>query len=109
LGFLFTFGSAGSLSNIIAGLILTYMRLFKIGDRVKIGVVGDVIEKSLLVTRIRTIKTKSSLFLTRPWWVVIRLITAVILKRTYYPLHHNNTCVGKICIRPWLMPQLKQR
>jgi hypothetical protein len=32
-----TFGSAGSLSNIIAGLILTYMRLFKIGDRVKIG------------------------------------------------------------------------
>jgi hypothetical protein len=36
LGFLFTFGSAGSLS-IIAGLILTYMRLFKIGDRVKLG------------------------------------------------------------------------
>jgi hypothetical protein len=37
--------------RIIAGLILTYMRLFKIGDRVKIGdVVGDVIEKSLLVT-----------------------------------------------------------
>jgi small-conductance mechanosensitive channel len=59
LGFLFTFGSAGSLSNIVAGLILTYMRLFKIGDRVKIGdVVGDVIEKSLLVTRIRTIKNE---------------------------------------------------
>jgi small-conductance mechanosensitive channel len=35
------------------------MRLFKIGDRVKIGdVVGDVIEKSLLVTRIRTIKNE---------------------------------------------------
>lgn len=32
LGFLFTFSSAGSLSNIIAGLVLTYMRLFKIGD-----------------------------------------------------------------------------
>jgi small-conductance mechanosensitive channel len=59
LGFLFTFGSAGSLSNIMAGLILTYMRLFKIGDRVKIGeVTGDVIEKSLLVTRIRTIKNE---------------------------------------------------
>lgn len=55
LGFLFTFGSAGSLSNIIAGLVLTYMRLFTIGDRVKIGdISGDVIEKSLLVTRIRT-------------------------------------------------------
>ena len=59
LGFLFTFGSAGSLSNVIAGLVLTYMRLFVIGDRVKIGeVVGDVIEKSLLVTRIRTIKNE---------------------------------------------------
>lgn len=55
LGFLFTFGSAGSLSNVIAGLVLTYMRLFVIGDRIKIGeVTGDVIEKSVLVTRIRT-------------------------------------------------------
>ena len=54
LGFLFTFGSMGSLSNVIAGIVLTYMRLFKINDRVKIGdVTGDVIEKSLLVTRIR--------------------------------------------------------
>jgi len=59
LGFLFTFSSAGSLSNIIAGLVLTYMRLFNIGDRVKIGeITGDVIEKSLLVTRIRTIKNE---------------------------------------------------
>jgi small-conductance mechanosensitive channel len=59
LGVLFTFGSSGALSNVIAGLVLTYMRLFKIGDRVKIGeVVGDVIEKSLLVTRIRTIKNE---------------------------------------------------
>jgi small-conductance mechanosensitive channel len=59
LGVLFTFGSSGSLSNVVAGLVLTYMRLFKIGDRVKIGeVVGDVIEKSLLVTRIRTIKNE---------------------------------------------------
>lgn len=59
LGVLFTFGSSGSLSNIVAGLVLTYMRLFKIGDRVKIGeIVGDVIEKSLLVTRIKTIKNE---------------------------------------------------
>jgi small-conductance mechanosensitive channel len=59
LGVLFTFGSSGSLSNVIAGLVLTYMRSFKIGDRVKIGdVTGDIIEKSLLVTRIRTIKNE---------------------------------------------------
>jgi len=59
LGVLFTFGSSGSLSNVVAGLVLTYMRLFKIGDRVKIGEIeGDVIEKTLLVTRIRTIKNE---------------------------------------------------
>jgi small-conductance mechanosensitive channel len=59
LGFLFTFGSAGSLSNIVAGIVLTYMRQFKLGDRVKIGeVVGIVIEKSLLVTRIKTVKNE---------------------------------------------------
>ncbi|GAB3578775.1 mechanosensitive ion channel family protein [Hymenobacter daeguensis] len=59
LGFLFTFGSAGSLSNIVAGLVLTYMRAYKLGDRVKIGdVTGDIIEKNLLVTRIRTIKNE---------------------------------------------------
>ena len=59
LGFLLTFGSAGSLSNVVAGLVLTYMRAFKIGDRVKIGdVTGDVLEKTLLVTRVRTIKNE---------------------------------------------------
>ncbi|TSJ44501.1 mechanosensitive ion channel family protein [Mucilaginibacter corticis] len=59
VGVLFTFGSAGALGNIVAGLVLTYMRAFKIGDRVKIGeVTGDVIGKSLLVTRIRTIQNE---------------------------------------------------
>ncbi len=59
IGLLFTFGSTGSLSNIVSGLVLTYTRAFKIGDRVKIGeTTGDVIEKSLLVTRIRTIKNE---------------------------------------------------
>ena len=59
LGFLFTFGSAGSLSSIVAGLVLTYMRSFKVGDRVKIGdVTGDVIERNLLVTRVRTVKNE---------------------------------------------------
>lgn len=59
LGVLFTFGSSGSLSNIVSGLVLTYMRAYKIGDRVQIGdVTGDIVEKTLLVTRIRTIKNE---------------------------------------------------
>jgi small-conductance mechanosensitive channel len=59
LGVLFTFGSAGALGNVVAGLVLTYMRAYKIGDRVRIGeATGDVVEKSLLVTRIKTIKNE---------------------------------------------------
>ena len=57
LGLLLSLGSAVSISNIIAGVILTYMHPFKIGDRVKVAdTIGDVMEKTLLVTRIRTIK-----------------------------------------------------
>lgn len=57
LGVLFSLGSTSAISNIVAGTILTYMRAFKLGDRVKIAdTVGDVVEKTLLVTRIRTIK-----------------------------------------------------
>jgi small-conductance mechanosensitive channel len=57
IGVLVSLGSGSAMSNVIAGVILTYMRPFQIGDRVKIAdTTGDVIEKSLLVTRIRTIK-----------------------------------------------------
>jgi small-conductance mechanosensitive channel len=57
LGFLFSLGSTAVVANIVAGIVLTYMRAFDIGDRVKIAdTVGDVVEKTLLVTRVRTIK-----------------------------------------------------
>lgn len=59
LGVLISLGSSSAISNIIAGLVITYMRAFKIGDRVKIGdTVGDVMEKTMLVTRLRTIKNE---------------------------------------------------
>ncbi|WP_455389245.1 mechanosensitive ion channel family protein [Petrachloros mirabilis] len=57
LGILVSLGAAGAISNIVAGVVLTYMRPFDLGDRVKIAdTVGDVTEKTLLVTRIRTVK-----------------------------------------------------
>ena len=54
---LFTLGSTGVVSNTVSGLVLIYTRAFTISDRVKIGdAVGDVLDKNLLVTRIRTTK-----------------------------------------------------
>ncbi len=59
IGVLFSLGSSSAIANMVAGLVITYMRPFKIGDRIKIGdVTGDVVEKTLLVTRIRTIKNE---------------------------------------------------
>ena len=59
LGLLISLGSSSAISNIIAGLVIIYMRAFKLGDRVKIGdTTGDVIEKTMLITRLRTIKNE---------------------------------------------------
>jgi small-conductance mechanosensitive channel len=57
IGLLFSLGSTSVVANIVSGVVLTYTRAFSLGDRVKIAdTVGDVIEKGLLVTRVRTIK-----------------------------------------------------
>jgi small-conductance mechanosensitive channel len=46
-------------AHAVAGTILTYMRAFQAGDFVRIGDdVGEVVEKTLLVTRIRTQKNE---------------------------------------------------
>lgn len=56
-GVILSLGSTSLISHIVAGVVLTYTRAFKVGDRIKItNVTGDVIEKTLLATRIRTIK-----------------------------------------------------
>jgi small-conductance mechanosensitive channel len=59
LGVLFSLGSSSVISNIMAGLVITYMRPYKVGDRIRIDdVIGDVVEKSLMITRINTIKNE---------------------------------------------------
>ena len=59
IGVLVSLGSSTAIANIVSGLIITYMRPFQIGDRVKIDdITGDVIQKTLLVTRLRTIKNE---------------------------------------------------
>lgn len=56
LGALVSLGATGAVANIVAGIILIYTRAFRVGDRVKVGdIVGDIEEKLLLVTRIRTL------------------------------------------------------
>lgn len=57
LGVLFSLGSSSAVSNVVAGVVLTYTRAFKVGDYIRLGAhVGTVMERTLLVTRIRTPK-----------------------------------------------------
>lgn len=58
-GLMLSLGSTSIIGNLVAGLVITYMRPFKIGDRIKMGdVTGNVIEKTPLVTRIKTPKNE---------------------------------------------------
>ena len=59
LGLLLSLGSSSAVANTIAGVILTYMRSFLVGDWVQIGeTTGEVVEKTLLVTRVLTPKAE---------------------------------------------------
>lgn len=59
LGILISLGSSSAIANAIAGVVITYMRPFKQNDWIKTGdVVGLVIQKSTLVTRLKTINNE---------------------------------------------------
>ncbi|MDR2658931.1 MAG: mechanosensitive ion channel [Spirochaetaceae bacterium] len=59
VGVLFSLGSSSVISNLIAGIVMTYMRPFQIGDRIKIhDVTGFVVERGPMNTRIRTHKNE---------------------------------------------------
>ncbi len=59
LALLLSLGSSSAVSNIVAGVVITYMRSFRLGDRVKINeITGDIIEHNFLITRVRTTKNE---------------------------------------------------
>lgn len=59
VGLIVSLGSSTVIGNIIAGLVITYMRPFKVGDRIKLNdTTGNVIEKTPFVTRLRTPKNE---------------------------------------------------
>lgn len=59
VGLIVSLGSSSVISNFIAGFVITYMRPFKTGDFIKVNdTVGNVVEKTPFITRIRTIKNE---------------------------------------------------
>lgn len=59
IGLVVSLGSSTAISNLIAGYLMTYRRVFKVGDRVKVGdVIGEVVAVRLQVTHLRTNKNE---------------------------------------------------
>ncbi|WP_172826739.1 mechanosensitive ion channel family protein [Flammeovirga sp. SJP92] len=59
VGVLLSIGSTSVITNAISGIVITYMRRFKIGDWIKINdVMGEVVERSLFVTRLKSSKNE---------------------------------------------------
>ena len=57
MGVLVSLGSTTAVSNVVAGIVITYTRAFKVGDQVEVSEVrGRVVERSTFVTRIQTLK-----------------------------------------------------
>ena len=57
VGVLLTLGSTTAVANVVAGVVLTYTRAFKVGDQVEIADTrGRIVESSTFVTRIQTLK-----------------------------------------------------
>jgi small-conductance mechanosensitive channel len=59
VGLIVSLGSTTVIGNILAGFVITYMRPFKVGDRIRLNdTEGHVIEKTPFVTRLRTPKNE---------------------------------------------------
>lgn len=59
LGVVVSFGSTGLIENLLAGLVLTYARSYRLGERIGTGdVLGDVMSVGLLTTKVLTIKNE---------------------------------------------------
>ena len=59
VGLIISLGSSTVIGKVISGLVINYMRPFKLGDRIQLNdTTGNVIEKTPLVTRIKTPKNE---------------------------------------------------
>lgn len=57
VGVLLSLGSTSAVANVVAGVVITYTRAFRVGEFVRISdIEGKVIERTAFVTRIRTAK-----------------------------------------------------
>lgn len=99
VGLIVSLGSTSVIGNIMAGMVMTYMRPFQLGDRIRLDqTVGNVIEKTVFVTRIKTPKNE---IVTVPNSFVMssKTINYSASARNYGLIMHTEICVDFLV--PW--------
>ncbi len=94
VGIIVSLGSSAAIGNIVAGLVITYMRPYKVGDKIKLNdTVGNVIEKTLFVTRL---KTSQNEVITIPNSAILSSQTTnfSLSARDYGLIVHSNVAIG---------------
>lgn len=94
VGLIVSLGSSTVIGNIIAGLVITYMRPFKMGDRIQLNdTTGNVIEKTPLVTRIRTPKNEV-VTIPNSFMMSSHTVNYSVSARTYGLIIHSEVTIG---------------
>jgi len=94
LGVLVSLGSTSAVANIVAGIMLTYTRGFRVGDWVKIGDnVGEVMSQNMLATHLLTFQKEEVVI---PNSVVLgsHVINYSLLGQTEGVILHTSVTIG---------------
>ena len=94
IGLIVSLGSSTVIGNIIAGLVITYMRSFNVGDRIKLNdTTGNVIEKTPLVIRVRTPKNEI-VTIPNSFMMSSQTVNYSNSARTYGLIIHSEVTIG---------------
>ena len=94
VGLIISLGSSTVIGNIIAGFVITYMRPFKLGDRIKLDEpTGNVVEKTAFVTRIRTPKNEV-VTIPNSFIMSSHTVNYSASARTYGLIIHSEVTIG---------------
>lgn len=94
IGLILSLGSTTVIGNLMAGLVITYMRPYRIGDQIKLNdTTGIVLEKTPFVTRIRTSKNE---IITIPNSFILssQTINYTTSAQSFGIIVHSNITVG---------------
>ena len=94
MGVIISLGSSSSISNIIAGYTMIYRRAFKDGDWIQVGeTVGEVIDRRLLVTNLRSPKNES-VILPNSQIINTEIVNFSALARAHGLILHTKVGIG---------------